>query len=152
MNPSRQKHTLFFLGEKQLPPSSRDLRNLLANISGIFFCLVDILIGLGFYWKPTPKGWGRDGSPVGWIVVTHVGALVAWGPRIINTTVATPLIALFSCTKAFGDGPRNFERGQVTRTTPELEPPLLTTTPTKGRLSSRQIQRASLPYPAGLQW
>ncbi|GFX15590.1 hypothetical protein TNCV_2130781 [Trichonephila clavipes] len=27
--------------------------------------------------------------------------------------------------------------GQVTRTTPELEPPLLTTTPTVGRLSSR---------------
>ncbi|GFU20133.1 uncharacterized protein TNCV_2557261 [Trichonephila clavipes] len=29
--------------------------------------------------------------------------------------------------RAFGDGPRNF--GQVTWTTPELAPPLLTTTP-----------------------
>ncbi|GFY08978.1 hypothetical protein TNCV_4661691 [Trichonephila clavipes] len=61
--------------------------------------------------------------------------------------------------------------GQVTRTTPDLTPPLLTTatmggttpelapsspnyhtTPTGGRLSSRQIQRASLPYTKGLQW
>ncbi|GFU16236.1 uncharacterized protein TNCV_2169151 [Trichonephila clavipes] len=31
------------------------------------------------------------------------------------------------CTRAFGDGPRNF--GQVTWMTPELAPPLLTTTP-----------------------
>ncbi|GFW40022.1 transposable element Tc3 transposase [Trichonephila clavipes] len=41
--------------------------------------------------------------------------------------------------RAFGDGPRNFENhGQVTWTTPELAPPLLTTTPTRGYLSSRQ--------------
>ncbi|GFV51720.1 uncharacterized protein TNCV_1320761 [Trichonephila clavipes] len=32
-------------------------------------------------------------------------------------------------TRAFGDGPRNFEHGQVTWTTPELAPPLLTPTP-----------------------
>ncbi|GFW01653.1 hypothetical protein TNCV_4085681 [Trichonephila clavipes] len=42
--------------------------------------------------------------------------------------------------------------GQVMWTTPELAPPLLTTTPTGRRLSSRQIQRASLPYTAGLYW
>ncbi|GFY22780.1 retrovirus-related Pol polyprotein from transposon 412 [Trichonephila clavipes] len=35
--------------------------------------------------------------------------------------------------------------GQVTWTTPELELPLLTTTPTGGRFNSRQISRASLP-------
>ncbi|GFY11625.1 hypothetical protein TNCV_4230941 [Trichonephila clavipes] len=40
--------------------------------------------------------------------------------------------------------------GQVMWTTPELAPPLLTTTPTGGRFSSRQILRASLPYTAGL--
>ncbi|GFU98916.1 hypothetical protein TNCV_3381621 [Trichonephila clavipes] len=43
-------------------------------------------------------------------------------------------------------------QGQVTRTTPELALPLLTTTPTGGRLSSRQIERASLPYTVGLEW
>ncbi|GFU72218.1 hypothetical protein TNCV_509811 [Trichonephila clavipes] len=32
---------------------------------------------------------------------------------------------------AFGDGSRNFGHGQVTKTTPELAPPLLTTTPRK---------------------
>ncbi|GFW27647.1 uncharacterized protein TNCV_765291 [Trichonephila clavipes] len=32
-------------------------------------------------------------------------------------------------TRAFGDGPRNFEPWSVTWTTPELAPPLLTTTP-----------------------
>ncbi|GFY08753.1 hypothetical protein TNCV_5006661 [Trichonephila clavipes] len=44
--------------------------------------------------------------------------------------------------------------GQVTWTTPELAPPspLITTTTTGGRFSSRQIKRASLPYTAGLQW
>ncbi|GFX08068.1 hypothetical protein TNCV_1237471 [Trichonephila clavipes] len=40
--------------------------------------------------------------------------------------------------------------GQLTWTTPELAPRLLTTTPTGGRFSSRQIKRASLPYTAGL--
>ncbi|GFT57215.1 hypothetical protein TNCV_1692221 [Trichonephila clavipes] len=40
--------------------------------------------------------------------------------------------------------------GQVTWTTPEMAPPLLTTTPTGGRFSSQQMQRASLPYTAGL--
>ncbi|GFU01951.1 uncharacterized protein TNCV_1524371 [Trichonephila clavipes] len=38
-----------------------------------------------------------------------------------------------SYTRAFRDGPRSFEHGQVTWTTPELAPPLLTTTPTGGR-------------------
>ncbi|GFU59842.1 hypothetical protein TNCV_4726091 [Trichonephila clavipes] len=40
--------------------------------------------------------------------------------------------------------------GQVTWTTHELAPPLLTTTPTGGRFSSRQIYCASLPYTVGL--
>ncbi|GFW27047.1 hypothetical protein TNCV_92731 [Trichonephila clavipes] len=42
--------------------------------------------------------------------------------------------------------------GQVTWTTPELAPPSPNyhTTPTGGRFSSRQIERASLPYTAGL--
>ncbi|GFY23376.1 hypothetical protein TNCV_3940721 [Trichonephila clavipes] len=48
-------------------------------------------------------------------------------------------VALFSYMRAFGDGPLILNHGQVTRTTPELAPPLLTTTPTGGRLSSRQI-------------
>ncbi|GFT01020.1 hypothetical protein TNCV_4054221 [Trichonephila clavipes] len=30
-------------------------------------------------------------NPVSWTVVTHVGAPVAWGPRIIATEAATPL-------------------------------------------------------------
>ncbi|GFU51798.1 uncharacterized protein TNCV_855731 [Trichonephila clavipes] len=34
-----------------------------------------------------------------------------------------------SYTRAFGDRPRNLNHGQVTWTTPELAPPLLTTTP-----------------------
>ncbi|GFX65140.1 uncharacterized protein TNCV_4820311 [Trichonephila clavipes] len=38
-------------------------------------------------------------------------------------------VALFSYTRAFGDQPRHFEPWQVTWTTPELAPPLLTTTP-----------------------
>ncbi|GFX71713.1 hypothetical protein TNCV_4131591 [Trichonephila clavipes] len=44
-------------------------------------------------------------------------------------------------TWALCDGPCNFEHGQVSRTTPELAPPYLNhdTTPTGGRLSSRQI-------------
>ncbi|GFY18602.1 transposable element Tcb2 transposase [Trichonephila clavipes] len=42
--------------------------------------------------------------------------------------------------------------GQVTWTTPEMAPPLLTTTPMEGRFSSLQIYRASLPYTAGLLW
>ncbi|GFX75815.1 hypothetical protein TNCV_2237871 [Trichonephila clavipes] len=37
-------------------------------------------------------------------------------------------------------------------TTSELASPLLTTAPTGGRLSSRQILRASLTCTAGLQW
>ncbi|GFU77503.1 hypothetical protein TNCV_3498761 [Trichonephila clavipes] len=42
--------------------------------------------------------------------------------------------------------------GQVTRMTPELAPPSPNyhATPTGGHFSSRQIQRASLPYTAGL--
>ncbi|GFV99305.1 hypothetical protein TNCV_1512771 [Trichonephila clavipes] len=41
----------------------------------------------------------------------------------------------------FDDGPRNFEHGQMTRTANELEPPSPNyhTTPTRARLSSRQI-------------
>ncbi|GFU63998.1 uncharacterized protein TNCV_245761 [Trichonephila clavipes] len=34
----------------------------------------------------------RYGSPVSGTVVTHVGALVAWEPRIFGTVVATPLL------------------------------------------------------------
>ncbi|GFX60226.1 hypothetical protein TNCV_4533861 [Trichonephila clavipes] len=59
-------------------------------------------------------------------------------------------VALFSSTMAFGDAPRNFEPGQVTWIPPELAPPLQTTTPTGGLLSSRQIIRVSLSYKAGL--
>ncbi|GFT53352.1 hypothetical protein TNCV_3323841 [Trichonephila clavipes] len=38
------------------------------------------------------------------------------------------------------------------RTTPELTPPLITTTPMGERLSSPQILRTLLPYTAGLSW
>ncbi|GFV51480.1 hypothetical protein TNCV_844191 [Trichonephila clavipes] len=44
---------------------------------------------------------------------------------------------------------------QVTRTTSELAPlpsPNYHITPTGGRLSSRQIKRASFPYTADLKW
>ncbi|GFX38082.1 hypothetical protein TNCV_3836811 [Trichonephila clavipes] len=34
------------------------------------------------------------------------------------------------------------DHGQMTRTTPYLAPPLLTSTPTGGRLSFRQVERA----------
>ncbi|GFW12303.1 hypothetical protein TNCV_2489471 [Trichonephila clavipes] len=46
-----------------------------------------------------------------------------------------------SYTRAFGDGPRNFEPWSITWTTPELASPSPNyhTTPTGGRFSSRQI-------------
>ncbi|GFW75762.1 hypothetical protein TNCV_4429451 [Trichonephila clavipes] len=55
--------------------------------------------------------------------------------------VSTDLASIGSSTRytrAFGDGPRNFEHGQVTRTTPKLElpSPNYHTTPKGGRLSS----------------
>ncbi|GFV62558.1 hypothetical protein TNCV_3320991 [Trichonephila clavipes] len=43
------------------------------------------------------------------------------------------------CTRAFGEDHVILNNGQVMYTTPELAPPLLTTTPTGGRFSSRQI-------------
>ncbi|GFV26056.1 hypothetical protein TNCV_4398681 [Trichonephila clavipes] len=63
-----------------------------------------------------------------------------WKKRIIDMKLnyhARPIqkielninVALFSYTRAFGDGPRILNHGQVTWTTPELAPPLLTTTP-----------------------
>ncbi|GFW15155.1 hypothetical protein TNCV_173021 [Trichonephila clavipes] len=54
-------------------------------------------------------------------------------------------VTLFSYSRALGGGPRHFEPwcGQVTRAAPELAPLPLTTTPTGGRLSSRQISRAT---------
>ncbi|GFW44250.1 transposable element Tc3 transposase [Trichonephila clavipes] len=41
-----------------------------------------------------PRRWPifRKESPVSATVVTHVGAPIAWGPRIIDTAVATPLL------------------------------------------------------------
>ncbi|GFV51005.1 uncharacterized protein TNCV_2540931 [Trichonephila clavipes] len=50
-------------------------------------------------------------------------------------------VALLSYTRSFGDGPRNFDHGQVTWTTHELAPPSPNyhTTPEGGRFSSRQI-------------
>ncbi|GFU47724.1 hypothetical protein TNCV_4464751 [Trichonephila clavipes] len=51
---------------------------------------------------------------------------------------------------AFGDGPRNFEpwSSDEDDTWAGTSFPNYNTTPTGGRLSSRQFQRASLPYPA----
>ncbi|GFY17630.1 hypothetical protein TNCV_1073651 [Trichonephila clavipes] len=48
----------------------------------------------------------------------------------------------------------NLNHGQVTRKTLELVPPSPNyhTIPTGGRLTSRQILCASLPYTAGLRW
>ncbi|GFT24560.1 hypothetical protein TNCV_3253591 [Trichonephila clavipes] len=59
--------------------------------------------------------------------------------------------ALFSYTWLLGTDNVILNHGQVTRTIPELAPPSLNydTTPTEGRFSSRQIERASLPYTAG---
>ncbi|GFT21836.1 hypothetical protein TNCV_3179451 [Trichonephila clavipes] len=51
-----------------------------------------------------------------------------------------------SYTRAFGDELRNFDHGEVTRTSPKLALfPLLTTTPTGGRLSSQEFEQASAP-------
>ncbi|GFV42113.1 hypothetical protein TNCV_3544401 [Trichonephila clavipes] len=64
-------------------------------------------------------------------------------------------VALFSYMRAFGDGPRNFEPwSSDVDDTCELTPPSTNyrTTPTRGRFSSRQIERASLPYTVGLEW
>ncbi|GFV83877.1 hypothetical protein TNCV_387851 [Trichonephila clavipes] len=43
--------------------------------------------------------------------------------------VIGPIVLERGYTRAFGDGPRNLNHVQVTWTTPELAPPLLTTTP-----------------------
>ncbi|GFU20698.1 hypothetical protein TNCV_3176361 [Trichonephila clavipes] len=50
-------------------------------------------------------------------------------------------VTLFSCTRAFDDGPRNLNHGQVTWMTPELAPfsPNYHTTPTGKRFNSQQI-------------
>ncbi|GFV65770.1 uncharacterized protein TNCV_4154061 [Trichonephila clavipes] len=55
-------------------------------------------------------------------------------------------------TRSFGDGPRNFEpwSSDVDDTLAGTPSPNYHTTPMGGRFSSRQIQRASLPYTAGL--
>ncbi|GFW44284.1 hypothetical protein TNCV_1747131 [Trichonephila clavipes] len=45
--------------------------------------------------------------------------------RLSSSSDARPM----AYSRAFGDGPRNLNHGQVTWTTPELAPPLLTTTP-----------------------
>ncbi|GFY07327.1 transposable element Tc3 transposase [Trichonephila clavipes] len=52
-----------------------------------------------------------------------VSVTIHYTPEGLNINVA-----LFSYTRAFGDGPRHFKHGQVTRTTLELAPPFLTTT------------------------
>ncbi|GFU42513.1 hypothetical protein TNCV_4556331 [Trichonephila clavipes] len=59
--------------------------------------------------------------------------------------------ALFSYSRTFSDGPRNFEPW-LNLIPPELPPtsPNYHTKPTGGRLSSRKIKRASLPYTADL--
>ncbi|GFW31585.1 hypothetical protein TNCV_4420181 [Trichonephila clavipes] len=61
-------------------------------------------------------------------------------------------LVVTSYTRAFGDGPRNFEPWSSDVNEPELAPlsPNYHTTPTGGRFSSRQIYLASLPYTAGL--
>ncbi|GFY19407.1 integrase catalytic domain-containing protein [Trichonephila clavipes] len=54
--------------------------------------------------------------------------------------------ALFSHTRAFGDRPRNLEPWSSDEDdTRAATPPLLTTTPAGGRLSSRQIQTHDIP-------
>ncbi|GFV74650.1 uncharacterized protein TNCV_5130921 [Trichonephila clavipes] len=50
-------------------------------------------------------------------------------PDAFNLFETAAVAEWYSYTRAFGDGPRNFEPWQVTWTTPELAPPLLTTTP-----------------------
>ncbi|GFU91420.1 hypothetical protein TNCV_2541881 [Trichonephila clavipes] len=57
-----------------------------------------------------------------------------------------------SYTRDFGDGPRYLNHGQMTWMTTGLAPssPNYYTIPTGERFSFRQIQRASLPYTAGL--
>ncbi|GFY31549.1 hypothetical protein TNCV_4693931 [Trichonephila clavipes] len=59
-------------------------------------------------------------------------------------------VALFNYTRAFGDRPRNLDpwsrRGQHLGW--QLSSPNYHTTPAGGRLSSRKIKRASLPYMA----
>ncbi|GFW47659.1 uncharacterized protein TNCV_2828521 [Trichonephila clavipes] len=64
-----------------------------------------------------PWDW-REGkySPV---PCTHDSAHKAFGPTDLTSTY----------TRAFGDGPVILNHGQVTWATPELAPPLLTTTP-----------------------
>ncbi|GFX91520.1 hypothetical protein TNCV_3681061 [Trichonephila clavipes] len=58
---------------------------------------------------------------------------------------------MFSYTRAFGDRSRNFEpwSSDVDDTWAVTPSPNYGTPPTGGRLSSRQIQRASLPYTGG---
>ncbi|GFV53658.1 hypothetical protein TNCV_1042651 [Trichonephila clavipes] len=71
--------------------------------------------------------------------------LVTRPPRFVGSSSDVARVSniqhLWSYSRDCGDGPRNFELSQVTRTTPELAStsPNFHTTPTGGRLSSRQI-------------
>ncbi|GFV49078.1 hypothetical protein TNCV_236121 [Trichonephila clavipes] len=51
----------------------------------------------------------------------------------------------FSYSKAFGDGPRNLNRGQETRTTPELAPVSSNFHTNRRMFEPRHIYRASVP-------
>ncbi|GFY06900.1 hypothetical protein TNCV_4090021 [Trichonephila clavipes] len=55
----------------------------------------------------------------------------AFGDSLYNSVLyrAARRLMAESYTKAFGDGPHNFDYGQVTRTAPELALPLLSSTP-----------------------
>ncbi|GFW29296.1 hypothetical protein TNCV_742381 [Trichonephila clavipes] len=62
-------------------------------------------------------------------------------------------VSPFRITRAFGDGPRNSEPWSSDKDdTCAGTPSPTTTTPTRGRLRSRWIKHASLPYTAGIWW
>ncbi|GFT97688.1 hypothetical protein TNCV_275331 [Trichonephila clavipes] len=64
----------------------------------------------------------------------------------IKWSLAESVKSLFSCTRAFGDRPRNLDPwSSDADDTCAGTPPLLTSTPAGGRLSSRQIQTHDIP-------
>ncbi|GFV60869.1 uncharacterized protein TNCV_924831 [Trichonephila clavipes] len=63
-------------------------------------------------------------------VATFLFHIPGGGMDVADLGIAIPDQEVqYRYTRAFGDGPRNLNHGQVPWTTPELTPPLLTTTP-----------------------
>ncbi|GFW97461.1 hypothetical protein TNCV_4991371 [Trichonephila clavipes] len=110
--------------------------------------------GLQWYWSPF-----RNDLLQGLIAVSELVQPVIrfptsqgnFDPGVKHVSCTSSMLES-NYTRAFGNGPRNFEpwSNDVNDTCAGTPSPNYHTTPTGGRFSSRQIYRASLPYTAGL--